>query len=396
MADRYPARSSGRVVFVGALREAERSLPDPARLHRRRGRAGDPGGGAGGAHAALRRPRSRGARCTASRCSGHADGDVRGLVPQVRGLAPTLVVVAGWSWPLPSDLLVMPRHGSRRLPRLAAAAQPGLCAGQLGPHPRRHPHRQHDGDAGARHRQRRHRRPARDHHRPRGHLCHRLRQGGGQRCADAAGAPARAARGDRPATPPGGPPLRPQASGAHGRHGRHLLRAHLGRGLQLDPRAHASVHRGLHAHVGGAGDAVERRGAARPSDARTARHCPGRRRGRRRRHHEHRRGSAARGPGRGRTTRDSGLLVRAEGPPAGVRVRGGGRRDRCVGAGQGAAARQKDRRRPGAQRTTKRRGRHRESHGSKQRIPAARPAASSGGVAWVGAAEPFLVLRASW
>ncbi|MGZ8743924.1 MAG: methionyl-tRNA formyltransferase [Nocardioides sp.] len=111
MADRDPARSSGRVMFVGALREAEpvfrillASTAEVVGLVTLEAALGE--------HTPRFVDLAAEAQVHGIPVLRAADGDVRGLVPQMRGLAPTLVVVAGWTWPLPSDLLVMPRHGA--------------------------------------------------------------------------------------------------------------------------------------------------------------------------------------------------------------------------------------------------------------------------------------------
>lgn len=111
MADRDPARSSGRVVFVGALREAEpafrvllASTADVVGLVTLEAALGE--------HTPRFVDLAPEAQLHGIPVLRTADGDVRRLVPQVRGLAPTLVVVVGWSWPLPPDLLVMPRDGA--------------------------------------------------------------------------------------------------------------------------------------------------------------------------------------------------------------------------------------------------------------------------------------------
>jgi methionyl-tRNA formyltransferase len=111
VADRDPARSTGRVVFVGALREAEPAfrvlLASTAEV-------------VGlvtldatlGAHTPRFVDLAPEAQVHGVPVLRTTDGDTRRLVPQVRGLAPTLLVTVGWSWPLPADLLVMPRHGA--------------------------------------------------------------------------------------------------------------------------------------------------------------------------------------------------------------------------------------------------------------------------------------------
>lgn len=112
MADRAPARSAGRLVFVGALSEAEPafevvlgSTAEVAALVTL-----DPDVGARTPRFVDLAPRAQKRGVPVLRAVG--DGDTRSLLPQLRDLAPDLLVCVGWGQPLGPDLLALPPHGA--------------------------------------------------------------------------------------------------------------------------------------------------------------------------------------------------------------------------------------------------------------------------------------------